>query len=103
MLNLQRLPLADPFPNSLGRLYGQYPALTYVDWADDIGVIFVTADLTAKPVPCGTLIGMCVAASGIWTAQGSVRRWGELHPTAAFLFFVPQERCEHAPSLVEDA
>jgi hypothetical protein len=47
MLNRQRLPLADPSPNSLGRLYGQYPALTDVDGADDIRVIFVTADLTA--------------------------------------------------------
>jgi len=31
MLELQRLPLADPLPDSLGRLYGQRPGLTYVD------------------------------------------------------------------------
>jgi hypothetical protein len=30
MLDLQRLPLADPLADSLGRLFGQYPALTYV-------------------------------------------------------------------------
>jgi hypothetical protein len=62
----QRLPLADPFANSLGRLYGQYPALTYVDCADDIRVIFITADLTASRV--GRLLG-CV-----WPHRGSGQR-----------------------------
>src|SRR5215468_12712660 len=61
---LHRLPLADPSSDSLGRLNGQYPALTYVDCADDVGVPLVAAHLTAEPIPGGTVVCMCVAASG---------------------------------------
>src|SRR5262249_22143438 len=100
---LHRLPLADPSSDSLGRLNGQYPALTYVDCADDVGVPLVAAHLTAEPIPGGTVVCMCVAASGGWTAQRSVWRRGEFNPAAAFLFLVGEERGEHAPSLVENA
>src|SRR5262249_42552719 len=100
---LHRLPLADPSSDSLGRLNGQYPALTYVDCADDVGVPLVAAHLTAEPIPGGTVVCMCVAASGGWTAQRSVWRRGEFNPAAAFLFLVGEERGEHTPSLVENA
>src|SRR5215470_20428151 len=85
---LHRLPLADPSSDSLGRLNGQYPALTDVDCADDVGVPLVAAHLTAEPIPGGTVVCMCVAASGGWTAQRSVWRRGEFNPAAAFLFLV---------------
>src|SRR5215467_14782713 len=81
---LHRLPLADPSSDSLGRLNGQYPALTDVDCADDVGVPLVAAHLTAEPIPGGTVVCMCVAASGGWTAQRSVWRRGEFNPAAAF-------------------
>src|SRR5215472_2668838 len=100
---LHRLPLADPSSDSLGRLNGQYPALTYVDCADDVGVPLVAAHLTAEPIPGGTVVCMCVAASGGWTAQRRVWRRGEFNPAAAFLFLVGEERGEHTPSLVENA
>src|SRR5215470_17493929 len=100
---LHRLPLADPSSDSLGRLNGQYPALTDVDCADDVGVPFVAAHLTAEPIPGGTVVCMCVAASGGWTAQRRVWRRGEFNPAAAFLFLVGEERGEHTPSLVENA
>ena len=59
---LHRLPLADPSSDSLGRLNGQYPALTYVDCADDVGVPLVAAHLTAEPIPGGTANHLVLAA-----------------------------------------
>src|SRR5215831_5493053 len=100
---LHRLPLADPLSDSLGRLNGQYPALTYVDRAYNVRMPLVAALLATEPIPRGSVVGVRVAAVGIWAVQRSIRGWGEFHPTAPFLLFVREERGEHAPPLVEDA
>jgi hypothetical protein len=51
MLDLQRLPLADPLADSLGRPFGQYPALTYVNCTNNVRVPLLIAHFAAKPVP----------------------------------------------------
>src|SRR5215472_13186812 len=98
-----RLPLDDPLSDSLGRLNGQYPALTYVDRAYNVRMPLVAALFATEPIPRGSVVGVRVAAVGIWAVQRSIRGWGEFHPTAPFLLFVREERGEHAPPLVEDA
>src|SRR5215470_5172418 len=78
---LHRLPLADPLSDSLGRLNGQYPALTYVDRAYNVRMPLVAALLATEPIPRGSVVGVRMAAVGIWAAQRSIRGWGEFHPT----------------------
>src|SRR5215831_2530031 len=101
-LGAPQLPLADPLPDSLGRLFGQYPALTYVDCADDVRMPFVATHLATEPVPRGTVVWVCVAAIGIGAMQRSIGGRRELHPAAFWFFLVPEERSEHAPPLIED-
>jgi hypothetical protein len=103
MLDLQRLPLADPLADSLGRLFGQYPALTYVNCTNNVRMPLVTAHFAAKPVPGRAVVRVGVAAVWVGTVQRSIRRRSELYPAASLVLFVFQEFRKHAPSLVEDA
>jgi hypothetical protein len=89
MLELQRLPLADPLPDSLGRLYRQRPGLTYVDCRNDVCVSRVPAGEAAK-IPSIPSSGMDMPAAGA-PLRGI---WGgdELKQTTAFFQYVLGER-----------
>ena len=73
---LHRLPLADPLSDSLGRLNGQYAALTYVDRAYNVRMPLVAALFATEPIPRGSVVGVRMAAVGIWAAQRSIRGLG---------------------------
>ena len=83
---LHRLPLADPLSDSLGRLNGQYAALTYVDRAYNVRMPLVAALFATEPIPRGSVVGVRVAAVGIWAAQRSIRGWGGIGDVARTAF-----------------